>query len=290
MAVRYPLVVDTADNNKIKELPSGDSLNLSGNNIVNVVNVTASGTITADSVTTTNLTVNGSSLATVAISGNYNDLASLPTLFDGNYNSLTNKPTIPSRTTDFADITATLPTEGQVLAYSVSLGAYEPATVLTSSSFSSFFANENIENLSNVAFAGDTTNDVIKFVGGAWINSRVDYSELTGTSNINTNTITSTDGPLTLEITNQNNYITLHDDDDISIFAGDGRTIAVTGNINLNGTMDGDINGSVFADDSTLLVDAVNGNIPGYISIATLKAEVAASADFAAFKTRIAAL
>ncbi len=51
-----------------------------------------------------------------------------------------------------------------------------------------------------------------------------------------------------------------------------------------------DLQGSVFADDSTLLVDAVNGVIPGYISIASLKTEVAASADFAAFKARIAAL
>jgi inosine/xanthosine triphosphate pyrophosphatase family protein len=52
----------------------------------------------------------------------------------------------------------------------------------------------------------------------------------------------------------------------------------------------GDIKGSVFADDSTLLVDAVNGIIPGYISIVTLQTEVAASADFDAFKARIAAL
>jgi len=51
-----------------------------------------------------------------------------------------------------------------------------------------------------------------------------------------------------------------------------------------------DVVGSVFADDSTLLVDAVNGIIPGYVSLATLKTEVAASADFAAFKVRIAAL
>jgi inosine/xanthosine triphosphate pyrophosphatase family protein len=52
----------------------------------------------------------------------------------------------------------------------------------------------------------------------------------------------------------------------------------------------GDIVGSVFADDSTLLVDAVNGNIPGYISLADLKTHVASSADFAAFKTTIAGL
>ena len=51
-----------------------------------------------------------------------------------------------------------------------------------------------------------------------------------------------------------------------------------------------DINESVFADDSTLLVDAVNGIIPGYVSLETLKQTVAASTDFADFKTRIAAL
>ena len=51
-----------------------------------------------------------------------------------------------------------------------------------------------------------------------------------------------------------------------------------------------DLVGSVFADDSTLLVDGVNGTIPGYISIAELKAEVAASTDFADFQTRISLL
>ena len=51
-----------------------------------------------------------------------------------------------------------------------------------------------------------------------------------------------------------------------------------------------DIKGSVFADDSTLLVDAVNGVIPGYIKLDTLKSTVAASTDFADFKSRIANL
>ena len=55
-------------------------------------------------------------------------------------------------------------------------------------------------------------------------------------------------------------------------------------------TLVGNLTGSVFADNSTLLVDGVNGNIPGYVSIASLKTEVAASTDFADFKTRIAAL
>lgn len=51
-----------------------------------------------------------------------------------------------------------------------------------------------------------------------------------------------------------------------------------------------DFKGSVFADDSTLLVDGVNGTIPGYISIPDLQTLVAASIDFTDFQARIAAL
>ena len=51
-----------------------------------------------------------------------------------------------------------------------------------------------------------------------------------------------------------------------------------------------DVVGSVFADDSTLLVDAVNGVIPGYVSLQTLKTVAAASTDFSDFKSRIANL
>ena len=52
----------------------------------------------------------------------------------------------------------------------------------------------------------------------------------------------------------------------------------------------GDLKGSVFADDSTVLVDAVNGNIPGYVKLSVLQSTVAASTDFADLKVRIAAL
>lgn len=57
-----------------------------------------------------------------------------------------------------------------------------------------------------------------------------------------------------------------------------------------DGSIVTDIKGNVFSDDSTLLVDAVNGTIPGYISIADLQTLVAASVDFDDFQTRIAAL
>ena len=54
MADRFPLIVD-ADNTNIKELPSGDNLDLTGSDIVNVVDVTTSGNMVVGG----NLTVNG---------------------------------------------------------------------------------------------------------------------------------------------------------------------------------------------------------------------------------------
>ena len=44
MANRFPLIVDSSAL-QIKEIPSGDSLDLTGNSIVNVVDITASGNI-----------------------------------------------------------------------------------------------------------------------------------------------------------------------------------------------------------------------------------------------------
>lgn len=66
----------------------------------------------------------------------------------------------------------------------------------------------------------------------------------------------------------------------------------LTGNVtgNVVGTLDGDVTGSLYTDDSTLVVNGQTGEIPGYVSLATLKAEVAASTDFTDFQARIAAL
>jgi len=117
MATRYPLIVDTTDDNKIKELPSGDNLNLSGNNIVNVVAVTASGTITANSmvVDTSAFTVNGQSLNTVAFTGSYTDLSNTPTPFSGSYTDLTDKPTIKTTIESLDNVGSTAPANGQAL-------------------------------------------------------------------------------------------------------------------------------------------------------------------------------
>ena len=71
-----------------------------------------------------------------------------------------------------------------------------------------------------------------------------------------------------------------------SVFAAD-STMIVDGT---NGILRGQLIGSVFADDSTMIIDGTNGNIPGYISVATLKTLASTSATYADFQTAVAAL
>ncbi len=56
-------------------------------------------------------------LATVATTGDYDDLSNKPSLFSGSYNDLTNKPTIPANIDDLGDVTITSAPNGQVLSY-----------------------------------------------------------------------------------------------------------------------------------------------------------------------------
>jgi hypothetical protein len=94
MANKFPLVFDTTDGNKIKELPSGDNLNLQGSSIVDVININASGTVQANALSVQSISVGGTSLASVALSGNYNALINRPNIFSGDYNDLNNRPVI----------------------------------------------------------------------------------------------------------------------------------------------------------------------------------------------------
>lgn len=74
MANRVPLIVDVDDNNKIKEIPIGDNLDLSGSDISQVANITATGIIRQ---------------------------AGLPvSTFSGDYDDLNGRPVIPASTSD----------------------------------------------------------------------------------------------------------------------------------------------------------------------------------------------
>jgi phage baseplate assembly protein gpV len=81
MADRYPLVIDTSNQNQIKEIPNGDNLLLTGNSITGAVNITASNTVTTVNMNVTgDLTYRGTVLASLAVSGDYADLTGAPTL------------------------------------------------------------------------------------------------------------------------------------------------------------------------------------------------------------------
>ena len=66
-----------------------------------------------------------------------------------------------------------------------------------------------------------------------------------------------------------------------------GQSVATTDSVTFS-DVTADVTGSVFANDNSLLVDAVNAVIPGYVAISDLKTIVANSTDFADFQTRIA--
>lgn len=117
--------------------------------------------------------------------------------------------------------------------------------------------------------------------------------------------------------------ININGDDSATTVIGNNGTIQFKGDSNITSTTDqsgtitytlnseisADLTGSVFADSSTMLINGTNGTIQAdhlvgtlpaidgsnltnmpYISLATLQTELAASADFADFQTRIAAL
>lgn len=122
MANRYPLILDTDDNNRLKELPTGDSLNLTGNAIVGVSNIsstgslsisnitasgdiTSTGTITsADEITATGFNIGVNSVLELV---DYTNLLNVPTFAavatSNSYTDLDNKPTIPSDINQLTD-------------------------------------------------------------------------------------------------------------------------------------------------------------------------------------------
>ena len=60
MANRFPLVVDTDDGNKLKEIPIGDQLDLANSGIANLTELSVAGALSSATLGTTgNITVGG---------------------------------------------------------------------------------------------------------------------------------------------------------------------------------------------------------------------------------------
>jgi len=296
MANRFPLIVDTSDSNKIKEIPSGDNLQLSGNNIVGVVNITGSGTLNIESIVATNITKGGAPLATVATSGSYNDLSNTPTnisTFTNDSNYVTNGSNISVFANDsgylttvaFADLTSkptTLSGYGITDAATSAQGAKADSALQPGNNVSTLNNDAGYITLTQIQ-NGDLTVDVnnsgdlIGSVFGQDSTVLVDaiLSSINTTGTIRGHTTPHVDGVYDLGATDKQF-----------------RNAYVSGTVNGNtaGVHTGDTKGSVFADDSTLLVDGVNGEIPGYVKITDLKTALQDGAgDYAAFKAWVLA-
>jgi hypothetical protein len=213
MTDRFPLIVDTNDNNKIKELPEGDNLNLQGNNIVNVNNVSV-----GESIDAIEIKKNGESLADIALTGDYNDLSNTPILFSGDYNDLANKPSIPEAIGQLVDVAVINPSNNQGLLYNEAAGRFEVSDITPHIDLSEY----NINELNNVIVTGNPTNKFFKYFSGAWRATNVVWSD----------------------IQNKPDLLT---ENDLST---------------IQTNITADIRGSVFSDDSTLVVDGINGSLP----------------------------
>jgi hypothetical protein len=355
MANRFPLVVDTSDSNKIKEIPSGDNLQLSGNSIIGVVSITGSGTLTIDSISATNISKGGTPLAAVATSGSYADLSNKPTnisLFTNDANYIVSGSNVSNLNNDagylttvaFGDLTSTPTTlsgYGITDAATSAQGDAADSAVQPGSNISVFNNDAGYITLANIQ-NGDVTVDVNNtgdLIGSVFgqdstilidgvlsaintdgtirshttphVNGTYDLGSFTNRfrdAYINgqvkvTNIYSQDDADLTIvgasvDSVSQSNSIIITGGANTS--TGNGGDVTISGGTSAGGVdgvvtitnavVTGDLTGSVFADDSTVLVDGVNGTIPGYVKITDLKTALQDGAgDYAAFKAWVLA-
>jgi len=264
-------------------------------------------TVAFADVTTKPTTISGYGI-TDAFDSSFSSLTGKPTTisgygitdaFDGDYNSLTNNPTIPSALTDLGIVDGT---NGQVL-MTDGAGQFSFQTV----------GGGSVGTLQQVIDAGSTSTTTATFSGGIIVDAMQPSAgvgptvhtgnfDITGTLSVTADvdvpngTVTAsqfaTSGVGTpalasatnLDLEAANNIFLKINTATVASVSSTGLAADVTG------YHTGDVKGSVFADDSTLLVDGVNGEIPGYVKIADLKTALQDGAgDYAAFKAWVLA-
>ena len=223
MANRFPLVLDTTDNNKIKEIQAGDNLNLADNSIVNVQNITAIGTIDA-----ADIRVAGNRL----VAQTFADLTDTPASFISAPNY-------------FVKVKA----DGTGLEYRPlsDLGNIEIDTITVDTGIVpsvNEFANIGSDDFKfNEIVAATLKGDLVSFNDEIVFNATtglISYAALQGAPSFLS------------EFTDDVGYLRTTDlDTTLAGLFDDGVPFTT------------DIVGSVFGDDSTLLVDGVNGKIIG---------------------------
>jgi len=228
MANRFPLVLDTSDGNKIKELPSTDDLDLTDSNIVNVQDITSVGTIS-----TQQLLVRGSTVDPV----NLLELEDSPSTY-ANASSFFLKVNSTGTGIEFAPLGA--------------IGTIQTADVISTSNI--------IPNTTNTGQVGTTDKKWSKVIADQLIGDLVtDSGSIVFDSSAGTISYAALAGAPTFlsEFTDDVGFLKTAELDSTlsSLFSAD--------------AFNSDIQGSVFGDDSTVLVDGVNSEIVGDVNNGT---------------------
>jgi len=279
MANRYPLVVDTTNGNKIREIPNGDNLQLTGNSVIGVVDVTASGTVSANEINATSIKKGGTELATVAVTGAFSDITGGPTqlsdltddlnvLVPGdNVGTLTNNVGYLT-TVAFADLTATPTTlagYGITDAATTAQGGLAATAVQPGASVSVLVNDAGYLTLADIQNGAVTidVNNTGDLVGSFFADdSTILIDSILAAVNL--------DGTIRGHVRPNANQHNLWD---LGTDAVRFKNAYFAGTINGAhvGTLDGDVEGSVFGDDSTLLVDGNNNKIVGVVDTTSIR-------------------
>ena len=225
MANRFPLVLDTTDNNKIKEIQTGDNLYLADNSITGVQNITALGTIDA-----ADIKVNGNRLVAQA----FNDLTDTPSTFVGSPNYFVK-----------------VKSDGTGLEYRplADLGNIEIDTITVDTSI--------VPSVNNVGNVGTETLKFNEIVSTTLKGNLVSYNEEI--------VFDATTGKVSYAALQGVPTFLSEFTDDVGYLQTSDLNTTLAGLFDDGVPFVTDIVGSVFGDDSTVLVDGVSGLVTGNI-------------------------
>jgi hypothetical protein len=223
MANRFPLVLDTTDNNKIKEIQTGDNLYLADNSITGVQNITALGTIDA-----ADIKVNGNRLVAQA----FNDLIDTPSTFVGSPNYFVK-----------------VKSDGTGLEYRplADLGNIEIDTITVDTSI--------VPSVNNVGNVGTEAKKFNEIVGTSIKGNLVSYNEEI--------VFDATTGKVSYAALQGAPTFLSEFTDDVGFLQTSDLNTTLAGLFDDGVPFTTDIVGSVFGDDSTMLVDSVASVITG---------------------------